>query len=138
MTANRTLARMRGIPDEDVQEIDKIHEQLDKLMSRAGIGVFNTSVYNAIEQLEEKLQVLWRFGIDPSMHTWKRAYEFKCQWCSRRFQCVETGEEFTIPFEVKERDYFSFGKAAIDVGRLNGYHRMIGNVQEITTQVVQL
>lgn len=92
MTASRELAKLRGLSEETVDEIDTLHIQLEKLVSRATNGHFNTSVYNAIEQIENKLQVLWGFGIDPAFHTWKRLYEFRCQWIGRKFKCKNTGE----------------------------------------------
>lgn len=138
MAHNKTLAKLRGISEEDTQKIDEIHEQINELMNRASLGVFNYSVYNAIEQLEFWLQKLWKFEVNPTYHTYKHAYAFKVQWCGRRFRCVNTGEEFVIPFEVKERDYFAWGDVAVDVGRLNGYHRIIGKVEEIVAEKVEL
>jgi len=138
MAHNKTLAKLRGISEEDTQKIDEIHEQLEKLVSRATNGAFNTSVYNAIEQKEFELQALWGFPQDANYHSWKDAYAFKAQWCGRRYRCIDTGEEFVIPFEVRERDYFVVGNGAIDCGRLNGYHRIIGNVQEVKVPVVEL
>lgn len=47
------------------------------------------------------------------------------------FRCSSTGVELAIPFDVKERDYYQIGEAALDVGRLDGYYRIIGNLEEI-------
>lgn len=137
MTANPTLVKMRGIDEESVKQIDLLHEKLDKLMSRANLGVFNQSVYDGIETIENQLQLLWGFGIDKSMHTWKHLYKFRSQWIGRRFQCKTTGETFTIPENVKERDFFRVGQGFVDTGVLDGYARF-SNVIEITNQHVQL
>ena len=136
MTANPTLVKMRGIDEESVKQINLLHEKLDKLdklMSRASLGVFQLDVYQRIETIEYALQNLWKFDTDPSMHTYKYLYKFRSQWTGRRFQCKTTGEVFTIPEDVKERDCYWFGKAMVDVGRLDAYARF-SNVIEITNQ----
>ena len=138
MSANRTLAKLRGISEETIAEIDALHIQLEKLVSRATNGQFNTSVYNAIKQIENKLQVLWGFGIDPAFHTWKRLYEFRCQWIGRKFKCKNTGEELIIPENVREKDFYPFGDCFVDVGVLNGYSRFGGPVEEIQNVVVEV
>ena len=137
MTANPTLVKMRGIDEESVKQINLLHEKLDKLMSRANLGVFNQSVYDEIERIEMALQLLWRFGIDKSMHTYKHLYKFRSQWVNRTFQCKTTGETFTIPENIKERDCYWFGQAMIDVGRLDAYSRF-SNAIEITNQDVKI
>ena len=125
------------IDEESVKQINLLHEKLEKLMSRANLGVFNQSVYDEIESIENQLQLLWGFGIDKSMHTWKHLYKFRCQWIGRVFQCKTTGETFTIPENVKERDFFRVGQGFVDCGVLDGYARF-SNVIEITNQHVQL
>lgn len=137
MTANPILVKMRGIDEESVKQINLLYEKLDKLMSRASLGVFNQSVYDEIERIEEESQLLWKFGVDKSMHTYKHLYKFRCRWVNRKFQCKTTGETFTIPENVKERDCYYFAEAMIDVGRLDAYARF-SNVIEITNQYVQL
>lgn len=137
MVANPTLVKMRGIDEESVKQINLLHEKLENLMSRANLGVFNQSVYDEIEKMEEQLQVLWNFSIDKSMHTYKRLYKFRSQWIGRVFKCKTTGETFTIPENVKERDCYWFGEAMVDVGRLDAYSRF-SNVIEITNQDVKI
>ena len=137
MTANPTLVKMRGIDEESVRQINLLHEKLDNLMSRASLGVFQLEVFQRIETIEYALQSLWRFDTDPSMHTYKHLYKFRCQWVGRRFQCKATGETFTIPENVKERDFFRVGEGFVDCGVLDGYARF-SNVIEITNQHVQL
>lgn len=137
MVANPTLVKMRGIDEESVKQINLLHEKLENLMSRANLGVFNQSVYDEIEKMEEQLQVLWNFSIDKSMHTYKRLYKFRCHWVNRVFQCKTTRETFTIPENVKERDFFRVGDCFVDTGVLDGYARF-SNVIEITNEHVQL
>jgi hypothetical protein len=137
MTANPTLVKMRGIDEESVKQINLLHEKLDKLMSRANLGVFNQSVYDGIETIENQLQLLWGFGIDKSMHTYKHLYKFRSQWVNRVFQCKTTGETFTIPENVKERDFFRVGQGFVDTGVLDGYARF-SNVIEISNENITL
>lgn len=130
MTANPTLVKLRGIDEESVKQINLLHEKLDNLMSRANIGVFSQSVYDEIERIEVALQVLWKFGVDKSKHKWKNLYKFRCRWVGRKFECQDTGEVITITGDIRERDCIHCGKGAIDLGRLDGYYRIIGNIKE--------
>jgi len=130
MTANPTLVKMRGIDDESVKQINLLHEELDRLMSRAGLGVFNPVIYQEIEKIEYDLQRLWNFDVDSKFHVHKLLYKFRSLWCGRVFKCEETGEELRIPENVKERDLFHIGKGFIDVGVLDGYCRY-GGVREV-------
>jgi len=130
---NKQLADELGISQEERVEIDRIHERLHDLMSRANLGVFNQSVHDAIEEYEYQLQSLWGFPLDESKHTWKHQYKFKCEWVGKRFRCQSTGEIFEIPETVRERDFYSWGEAYVDVGRLNCYSRF-SNCEEILTE----
>jgi len=67
--------------------------------------------------------------MDKSYHRYLNEYKFKKQWVGRKFKCVSTGEMFTIPFEVRERDFFKVGDGFVDVGRLDAYCRMAGVVE---------
>lgn len=55
---------------------------------------------------------------------------FKDVWAGRVFRCNSTGEELVIPDSVQERDFYPFGEAFVDVGRLGEYCRM-GNCEEV-------
>lgn len=56
----------------------EIRDQITKLMERSGLGVFNQSVYDKIEELEFELQeVLW-FKQDGSKHQYKNLYKLEC------------------------------------------------------------
>lgn len=131
MTANPALIKMRGIDKQSEQEINDLHDKLDELMSRANLTVFNQVAYDEIERIEMALQILWRFGIDKSMHVHKHLYKFRCQWLGRKFQCMDTGVVVEIPEDVRERDLIVVGEGYVDTGRLDGYHRIGGNVKEI-------
>jgi hypothetical protein len=128
---NSVLAKQRGLSEDDIANITCIHEKLYDITEKRVCMGFNQAVYDEIEQLENSLQGHWGFTIDPSYHTWKKLYKFKCQWANRTFKCLDTGTEFTIPESVKERDFFSIGAGGIDVGRLDCYSRVIGNVEEV-------
>ena len=130
---NKILGDKLGISQEERDEIDRIHERLGDLVSRANLGVFNQSVYNAIEEYERQLQSLWGFPRNERKHTWKHRYKFKCTWVGRLFQCQSTGEIFEIPETVEERDFYSWGEAYVDVGRFDCYSRF-SNCKEIVTE----
>lgn len=131
---NMQLAKARGLSDEEIEKIDYLHWVLDLCLERGCLLGYDEDLYKAIEQFEYILQDLWGFPQDPAFHTWKHRYKFKCQWAGRKFRCISTGEEFTIPNSVEERDYFSFGESTIDVGRLDSYYRFNGNAVEITEE----
>lgn len=57
--------------------------------------------------------------------------QFRKQWVGRKFKCLETGEEFTIPDDVRECDFFKVGNGFIDVGRLDAYSRRGGDIVEV-------
>ena len=131
MTVNRWLAEERGLSEETIERIDYLYALIENLIKQSIGKPFSDSVYSEIEGYEEKLQGLWGFSVDKSRHTWKLQYKFKNQWVGKKYRCSSTGVEFTIPFDVNERDYYQIGEAALDVGRLDGYYRVIGNLEEI-------
>ena len=127
---NPVLADERGIPDVDRKVIDFIHERIDDLITKNCTKPFSQQVYNEIEQLENELQKLWQFSVDPEFHRYKHDYEFKCSWVGRCFVCNTTDKMFYIPSTVKERDFFAWGEAYVDVGRYNFYSRF-SNCSEV-------
>jgi len=131
MTANSWLAEERGVSSANVQEINKLHEKLNTLIVAWAKEPFSEERKEEIHQIEYALQRLWGFSQDRDYHTWAKLYEFRCQWVGKQFICKKTGAVFAIPDDVKERDFFSFGKCAVDVGRLNAYSRLIGDVEAI-------
>ena len=53
-------------------------------------------------------------------------------WGGRIFKCKDTGEEVLIVGDmIYEGSFIPVGNGAIDLGRVNSYHRIIGNVEEI-------
>lgn len=131
MTANNELVEELGVSSGNVQEINKLHEKLNTFIAAWVKEPFSEDRKEEIHQIEYTLQRLWGFSQDRGYHTWAKLYEFRCQWVGKQFMCKKTGIVFTIPDDVKERDFFSFGKCAVDVGRLNAYSRFIGDVEAI-------
>jgi hypothetical protein len=127
MTANRQLAEALGLSEEAINEIDRIHPLIDKFTRAWVEEPFSQGRKDEIHSLEYLLQRLWGFSEDCGYHRYADEYEFKCQWVGKKYRCTNTGEEFTIPYEVKERDCYFFGDGAmIDVGRLHCYARFSG------------
>lgn len=134
MTANKELAELRGIGEEDILEIDRIHDLIEKFIRAWVKEPFSQARKDEIHSLEYLLQSLWGFPQDCDYHRYANEYEFKCHWAGRTFRCADTGAEFTIPYDVQETDCFQIGNGAIDVGRLNFYSRRVGNIIEIINE----
>lgn len=108
----------------------EIKDQITKLMGRSGLGVFNQTVYDKIEELEFELQEVLGFKQDITRHQYKNLYKFKCSWVGRKFKCVQTGEEMVIPDTITYGSFFEFGNCFIDVG--DGYcSRWGGEIEEV-------
>lgn len=71
---------------------------------------------------------------EPTEEQIKKYKEFKEAWVGRVFECINTGKRLTIPENVQERDFYSFGECFIDVGRWPYYSRMGGDIREITEE----
>ena len=127
---NMQLAKARGLSDEDIKQIEYLHGSLELCLGRGCLHGYDEDLYKAIEQFEYLLQDLWGFPRDVKEHKWKHRYKFKSQWAGRTFRCNTTGDEFTIPNSVEERDFYSFGEAFVDVGRLDCYARF-SNCKEV-------
>ncbi len=55
------------------------------------------------------------------------------EWAGRKYRCMDTGEELTIPHDVRPKQFFAFGECFVDVG--DGYYgRMGGNLEEICAE----
>ena len=129
---NRQLAEDRGLDERTIQEIESIHEKLDSFIAAWIKQPYKEGRKDEIHGMEYRLQELWGFPKDCGYHTWADLYEFRCLWAGKRYRCQETREEFTIPDDVTERAFYSFGKCCfIDVGRLNCYCRMGGPIMSI-------
>lgn len=133
MTACRKLGAQRGVSEAILQEIDTLHILIDNLMlSAIKENVPAEHIKDILTEADFMLQNLWGFPQDKKFHTYYKNYQFKSQWCGRKFQCKMSGEVFEIPFDVKERYFYEVSEfAAIDVGVLNEYHRFIGEIGEV-------
>ncbi len=131
MTANRELAEQRGLSEYQIQEIDHLHERLDKIMDYFIEQGWTQAREDEIHDVENLLQRAWGFPIDCKYHRYAHQYAFICTWYKRTFRCVETGATITFGKDIYERQYIPFGNCAIDLGVLNGYSRGIGNMEEI-------
>lgn len=127
---NMQLAKTRGLSDEAIEQIEYLHGRLELYLVYGCLCGYDEDLYATIEEKEYLLQRLWGFPQDSGYHTWKHRYKFKSQWAGRTFRCNTTGEELTIPNSVEERDFYSFGKAFVDVGRLDCYSRF-SNCKEV-------
>lgn len=136
MTINRKLAEDYGLDESAIQQIEALHEKLDTLIAAWVKELYTEERAEEVHSIEDQLQALWGFSVDRSYHTWASLYEFRCQWVGKKYRCKETGEEFTIPDNVKPRDYFTFGQCGVDVGRLNCYSRMIGPVINLSREEI--
>ena len=133
MSCNLALATLRGLDQTDIEQINEIHLELEKLLLLAhttNSEEFNNKNLEYIKQLEYTLQDLWGFGRNSDRHTWGNEYLFKCRWVGRVFECNSTEEQLTITHNIKEKEFITIGDGWIDVGTLDGYHRWSG-VKEI-------
>lgn len=131
MTANLELAKERGLSEEEIVEVNKLHNHLEALIDYSISKSWSKEIEDAIHEMENSLQRLWKFPEDKRFHTWAPRYAFLCTWFGRTFKCLDTGETITLGKDIRPKQFISFGKCAIDLGVLNGYSRKIGNIQEI-------
>lgn len=64
----------------------EIRDQITKLMGSSGLGVFNQTVYDKIEELEFELQKVSGFKQDGARHQYKNLYKFECSWIGREIK----------------------------------------------------
>ena len=127
MAHNKELAKRQGLSEESCIAIDELHKMRDQIVSRP--DMFFDTTEDAVEALHGisfALQWLWKFPLDKKMHKDVFDFEFKQEWAGKKYKCTKTREIFIIPENVKECDFFSFGEASIDVGRLGTYYRLCG------------
>lgn len=127
---NMQLAKAQRLSDEEIEQIEHLQGRLGLHLEHGCLHGYDEDLYATIEEKEYLLQTLWGFPEDSDYHTWKHRYKFKSQWAGRTFRCNTTGEEFIIPNSVEERDFYSFGEAFVDVGRLDSYSRF-SNCREV-------
>ncbi len=126
---NIDLAIERGLTDEELTTLNVLYHKLEMFLTRPTMYVNEDEVEDVIHGFEYVLQSVWGFSPDRSKHRYVREYRFKKQWVGRVFKCVKTGEQFTIPSDVKERDFYKVGEGFIDVGRMSAYSRFSGVIE---------
>ncbi len=135
MVANRELVRERNISPENVEMIDKIHDLLEKLLALYTLDVPYEEAKELVHSAEFSLQGLWDFPQDIRYHTWIKKLNQKwmnLRWAGRAYRCEDTSEEVMLTYKkVYERSYVKVGNGAIDLGVVDGYYRIIGNIKEI-------
>lgn len=138
MTANRPLAKQRGLSEQAIQYIDQLHDLLEKLIASYTLDVDYHEALELVESVEFDLQRLWQFSEDLLYHTWrhKLAERWMClTWANRVFRCNETGIIREVnPCDISERCLLRVGDGCIDLGVAGGYRRIVGNITEVTKE----
>lgn len=133
MTANRTLAKQRGLSEQAIQYIDQLHDLLEKLIASYTLDVDYHEAIKLVESVEFDLQRLWQFSEDRRYHTWRHKLAQRCMeltWVGRTFRCKDTGIERTIEqADMGTYDLWECGGGAIDSMGL-GFYRVIGNLED--------
>lgn len=130
----------------DTPNPEVVHAELNALgkMLEQGVSASGATVYVTISPCLECAKLLVRAKIARVVYLdeyrcsagldYLRKYNvevehltnealFRREWAGRVFMCPKTGEQFIIPQEVREGDYFTIGECFLDVGRLHAYHR---------------
>lgn len=133
MTACLALAAERGLREEEIREINFIHSDVEVITARGLSGELSEEA--AIEMLTDsdyQLQELWGFSKDANFHTYAKSFLFKRQWVGRTFKCLVTGETLTLQKGmVHERAFIPIGGCYLDLGRLDAYSRIVGDIVEV-------
>ena len=129
MVASRSLGKLRGVPEEDLIEIDEIHiavEQIMKIMLNANLCSYDMTLA-ILEDFDYQLQDLWKFSRDKEMHTLCKLFLFRKDWHGRQFQCCSSGEVVVIDAtKLREAECVPVGEGFVDVGRYGAYFRTVG------------
>lgn len=132
MTASRMLGAARGIPEEDLLKIDHLHEVIENYIRKAlEEDYWQDVVIVCLQDLEYELQYLWGFHQDKEFHTYWKQYLFRKAWYGRKFRCLSTGVEFTMPVDVRQGECYAVGEGFIDVGWHEAYYRIVGSIAEV-------
>lgn len=141
MTACRELGKQRNIPESTLLEIDKLHDDLKKLIDNFSKENFDEyeSVKYLVKRTNRTLQALWQFPVDDSYDTWTPRLEekhFVETWAGRTFMDLDDGEIVSIETKhVRPCGLVAIGHHSfIDFGRHGAYHRRVGNIKEITEE----
>lgn len=133
MAANLSLAEEKGLSEEDIAEINVLHESLDEMVDKYIELGYAEEREEEIHKLEFMLQKLWKLPQDKNYHTRARRFKFACKWYGRKFLDKDTGTKFTFGKNAVPGEFIPIGNSALDVG--DGYYsRMIGNIAEICPQ----
>ena len=97
-----------------------------KLLVRAKVA---RVVFAVPYRITAGIDYLKKYGVE--VESMSKEEQFKKQWSGRVFMCPKTGEQFVIPTDVRECDYFNIGECFLDVGRLNAYNRSSPQLVEI-------
>ncbi len=74
------------------------------------------------------LQELWGFPKDEKFHTYFDNFKFKKEWVGRTFVSGD-GTTFTIPLDVRKREFYPIGEGFVDVG--DGFYSRFSGVKEV-------
>lgn len=136
MSANLELAKQRGISQENIEAINNLHELLERLISCYTLEVDYQEARDLVRSTEFTLQRLWGFPEDESYHSWVDMLADKhleLVWSGRTFECQTTGARRTLTkHDTYERNFIAIGACNIDFGAAGAYHRVLGNLVEIT------
>lgn len=137
MSANLELAKQRGISQENIEAINNLHELLERLISSYTLEIPYEEARDIVRSAEFTLQRLWGFSEDSLYHTWYKKLNqrhLELTWIGRTFKDMDSGTQRTIRdrHDVRECTIFYVGMGFIDFGVANGYHRIVGNIVEIT------
>jgi len=141
MTACRELGKQRNIPESTLLEIDNLHDNLEKLIDNFSKENFDEyeSVKNLVKRTNCTLQELWQFPVDDACDSWTprlQMQHFVETWVGRTFMDLDDNSSRTVKAEDVRPGYlFAIGhNFFIDFGRPGGYHRIVGNIKEITEE----
>lgn len=136
MSANMQLAEQRGISQGNIDEINKLHELLERLIALYTLEVDYEEARDLVRSANKTLSDLWGFTYDERFDQWTPRFEqrhMQLVWVGRTFRCKETGAVRTIEAkDVGVCRLWGCGKGLIDFGRPMVYSRSIGNLVEIT------
>jgi dCMP deaminase len=97
-----------------------------KLLVRAKVS---RVVFGEKYRITTGIDYLMKYGVEVEQMS--KAERFKKQWAGRVFMCPKTGEQFIIPTDVRECDFFNIGECFLDVGRLDAYNRRSPQLVEL-------
>ena len=131
MKTNREFAEKVGMTENQIIAADEAYSIISMILEHyEAVCDTQEQAVDILHGLEYFLQHLFGLPLDRDKHKYVKQFQFKQQWAGRKWKCNTTGEVFTIPNDVYETAFYSFGNAFVDVGRLNAYCRF-SNCTEI-------